>query len=364
MPDTASVAPDSTTVSPGAISPRSTAITAPSTAAAQAAPYRRFVLAFFAAALLGCLIIAAFNFIVNPLGYYPPRVVPRPAALSQDRRAKLDLLPLHPAPEALILGSSRVMTLAPSTLQRLTGGLRSFNAGFSLALPEEYYGVLRYLADAKALPKEIVLGIDIIAFDPGPPSTFLRDTPELTRHLSGPVRWQGLEERARMLLSYAQVRKGIDLLSLERESSPITFDPDGLAHYVHDEALIKAGTFVPKVDPNLGGGPLVTFDAHRQDYFDRFLRLAAEHGVKVRAFLTPYHPSVLKLRSTDKVNWFADRRSRVMGYLKEMERRYPLFTAVDFTDIATFGGRADQFFDGVHFFKENGDRLLAALYGE
>ena len=62
------------------------------------------------------------------LGYYPPRLVARPLT-GQDRRAKLDLLPRHPAPEALILGSSRVMTLAPSTLERLTGGLRSFNAG-------------------------------------------------------------------------------------------------------------------------------------------------------------------------------------------------------------------------------------------
>jgi hypothetical protein len=337
---------------------------------------RGFALAFLLTVAVGLLAVAGFNFAVNPLGYYPTHLLERPAT-GQDRRVKLDLLWAYsggygtkeacggPA-DALILGSSRVMTLAPETVQRLTG-LRAFNAGVSVALPEDYYAVLSYLGHRRAAPKEIILGLDIIAFDPGPANQFLLLTPELASGLPWNVRWAGLMARAKVLLSNAQIQRSMDLLAQawgrkEPVPSSFAFDADGMLHYVEKEALIEAGAFVPDIDPDVGGGELREFDAERQACFERFLSLAADHGIRVRAFLTPYHPAVLALRARDEVDWFGERRARVMEYLESLAQEYPGLTIVDFTDIRAFGGASGEFFDSVHYFSSNGDRLLAALY--
>jgi len=336
----------------------------------------RFALTFLLTVSLGLLALIGFNFAVNPFGYYPTLLVRRPAT-GQDRRVKMDLLREYSGVygtaedrggpvDAIIVGSSRVMTLAPETLRELTG-LRTFNAGFSDALPEDYYAVLNQLIRRGTPPKEIVLGIDIIAFDPGPVNQFSALTPELASSLPRDSYLPGLVARAKSLLSYGQTRRGVDLLLQNAgrkppEPWPVAFDADGLLHYVEWEIGIAQGTFVPEINPDVGGGRLEELDDARRACFERFLTLARENGVRVRAFLTPYHPAVLAYRAVDEVDWFGERRAAVAGYLQGLEKQYPGFTFDDFTDIEAFGGASDEFFDSVHYFSSNGDRLLAALY--
>src|ERR1043166_8398332 len=71
-----------------------------------------FTRAFFVVITIGLLAVAAFNYVVNPMDYYPPRIVP--PAVWDARAIKTRLLgEMQPKPRALILGSSRAMKIDP-----------------------------------------------------------------------------------------------------------------------------------------------------------------------------------------------------------------------------------------------------------
>src|SRR5205814_5789343 len=66
-------------------------------------------------------------------------------------------------PEALLLGSSRLMTIAPSEVEKRTG-LRTFNAAVNAAYTEDFYVLLRYAMErAGARPKLVLIGLDVEA---------------------------------------------------------------------------------------------------------------------------------------------------------------------------------------------------------
>src|SRR6187431_1443072 len=73
------------------------------------------------------LLTAGMNWLVNPWGLYAPRLLePR---VADDRYRKCDLLRrARPAPEQLVLGSSRTMRFEPRRIEERTG-LRTFNLG-------------------------------------------------------------------------------------------------------------------------------------------------------------------------------------------------------------------------------------------
>src|SRR5262245_27383806 len=68
----------------------------------------------FLAALLGmCALIGGVNYLVNPLGYYPLRLLP--SLRWSSRAAKLELI-CAVKPKVLVLGSSRTMRLVPASV--------------------------------------------------------------------------------------------------------------------------------------------------------------------------------------------------------------------------------------------------------
>jgi hypothetical protein len=335
---------------------------------------RRYVLTFLATLLGGCLLLGGFNFVVNPLNFYPPRLV-RPLTYG-DQLTKVDLMnALTQKPEVLILGSSRTMKLAPADVTALTG-LTAFNGGVSSSRPEEWYAMLSHAVDdLHWQPKELVVGVDMeTLFYHGAPNDDLLSSGDLRPYL--PLHWYlgSLEDRATLLFSYKQLKWSREALALQagpRQPAAITFDADGLLHYVGWEKAVATGTYQLATDVNkrdyvnnrygplAGANGAATLDPERTALFEQMLKLATDHGVRVRLFTTTFHPSVLAALQPLPV--FAQVHRDAVQYLTDAAARYPGVSFVDFTDLSAFGGDPDNFFDGVHIRQENGRKLLERL---
>ena len=197
---------------------------------------RRFCAAVVLWAVTAWAAVAALNFIVNPYAQYPTQLVPPRVRTS--RAQKLQLLnQMQPAPEGLILGSSRVMKLEPDYLQALTG-YEFFNAGVNYGKPEDALAWVRYYQQhVGRAPRMIILGLDVAAFADDPPvDARLLSLPALAEQVPEAVRWRDRGRRWQELLSWQQSRASLQsLLLLATGSQPgaedESFRADGLLIY-------------------------------------------------------------------------------------------------------------------------------------
>ena len=85
----------------------------------------------------------------------------------------------------------------------------------------------------------------------------------------------------------------------------------------------------------------------RVSYFERFLALAAGHGIEVRLFLTPMHPDTVAYLRREDIS--LDRqREQVRELTATLAAEYGA-QVHDFTDVAALGiDPTDAFYDGVH----------------
>src|SRR5690348_7094335 len=100
----------------------------------------RFMRAFLAIVLVGLAASAAVALIVDPFGAFGTggRI---PPAVPNERESKPDaFLAAAAPPQALVLGSSRVMKLNPKCVEELTG-FPAFNFGFGNNHVEDMYAV-------------------------------------------------------------------------------------------------------------------------------------------------------------------------------------------------------------------------------
>ena len=98
---------------------------------------------------------ACLNFIVNPFRLYVFDLF-EPVELGA-HEVKGDLVAgMVPLPEAIILGSSRVMSMNPETVKELTGK-SCFNFGLPSAMAEDYYACIRYARECCGAPVDTVI---------------------------------------------------------------------------------------------------------------------------------------------------------------------------------------------------------------
>jgi hypothetical protein len=260
-----------------------------------------------------------------------------------------------PAPEALILGSSRIMNLAPGDIRAATG-LVTFNLGVDIAKTEDFYCLVRYAVEHLHLrPKLIVIAVDIEAFhNHEPPHYYLRQPDLLGTFLWSPAnrfwRWSQFTK----LLDH--VESGLSLESLYKIGTHQTahverLDPDGLTHFLEwDEASRAASldrgalTRDTIVRLALRYDTYTALSVDRLAYFRATLEYAHDVGARAIVFLTPTQSTVeqqLQLHGYDV------RKREVLRALQNMcqESHTPLF---DFSVVHTFGGDESHFIDGIH----------------
>jgi hypothetical protein len=324
--------------------------------------WRSFVFHFLLAVTVTLCGIGTLNYLVNPEGLYDTHLVPQILWGSRPQKAAL-LKAAQPPPQALIMGSSRVMNLAPAEVQRLTG-LRTLNAGVDAAKAEDFYILLRYAVEvAHVTPKLLVLGYDIEAFhNHQPPHYYLQQPSLLASFL-----WQGDTRYWRWhsftsLLTHAQTSLSAVALykSVRHETEPFGWvDADGKTYYAQWERERAAGRLdlqreiratVDRIGPRFDD--YTGLSSERLEYFDSTLQYAQDHGMEIVVFLTPTHPAVEEGLSA---HGYLARKAEVAAAIQHIcaGRNVPFY---DFSSPASFEGTLDHFYDGVHY-----DETLAPL---
>ena len=318
--------------------------------------------AFLAALGLLLLGIALLNFFVNPMGIYPTRLIPTATWNTRDMKAEL-LDHASPKPEALILGSSTAMKLAPAEVERLTG-LPTFNAAVAGGLAEDYYYMLRYSVErAHADLKLVIIGVDVEAFHNHLPMDETLLESESLRYLF-PRNELLLEwKRVYKLFTLQQLRLSVRSLRL-RTLVKTHLEPDGYLRYdIHEKERAgghydldskveeKAGEYLDRYSGYTG------ISAERQKYLEDTLRYCHERGIKAVLFVTPLHPRVVAAINS---KGYGDRKKEVLAMLGRVSKEWNV-PVYDFSSIENFGGNPTWFYDGVHTDERNSDLMTVQL---
>lgn len=268
-----------------------------------------------------------------------------------DRGYKVDLLlRLEQPPELVIYGGSRAQRFEPAGITRLTG-LQAFNFAVQNSRPEDAYAMSALLfsrAPDVRLRCIWALQASSIADSPLHPGLFADE--RLARFLPEEL----VREQRRVVTS----TEGRELSSDNR------FTARGRLLYNGYDRRLERGTpfaktlsgYLSKMVPR-AGGPAAYSQTRARRWFERTLGLFNAHGVEPVLVIMPYHPAALA--AFRAAGWGA-KEDDLKSYLACLRWRYR-FRLVDYTDIASFHGTRDGFYDGAHVTDVNARRILRQL---
>ncbi len=306
--------------------------------------------------------IAALNIVVDPFGAHGTNVLD-PIILSS-RRPKLQLYRrASPAPEIVVLGSSRSFDMEPASIERITGR-RAFSAAVQAAVPQDYEDLAECFEQTGRFPSVLIVGLGIeqmLAGDGPPiehddPLAVCRSSrgavPRGVRALGSTLGLQETLGSLRSLLLQAGGRRvpmtvfGTDGALLRQ--TPGTFDLDRAL----EDSL--AGSWSPRSFDSEFLAPASV--AH----FDRLFEISRRHQARVVVYLPPYHPRALERYRAE--SRFVALHAQLLRQVADWQRRYAI-RAHDFTEIAAFRGAAEMFHDAAHPNEEAG-RLMSAVIAQ
>lgn len=266
-----------------------------------------------------------------------------------DRTFKCDLVERLPQPpELVIFGGSRAQRFEPSVVERFTG-LSAFNFAVQNSRPEDAYAMASWLFSREPeVQLRCFWALQATTLSDSPLHPGLLAEPRLNQFLPG------------------------DLLAEQREAGVSTKGremPDDveytarglLLHNSYDARLERGRTlettlkgYLARMVPQ-AGTPSPYSQTRARTYFERALELFNRHGVEPVLVIMPYHPEVLA--AFRAVGWGA-KEDALSAYLESLREAYR-FHVLDYTDIASFGGDPDAFYDGAHVKASNARRILA-----
>jgi hypothetical protein len=331
---------------------------------------RRFTRIVVAMLVIGLAISVGFAVLVDPLRTFGTGLVP--SVLTSEHYSKpRSFLKLGPTPEALVLGSSKVMKLNPACIQELTG-YRAFNFGLSSSHVEDWAAAYRFArTDGKAAVRELLIGIDIDAFDDhAEPDPRLLSSVYLRRYLDD--RWHlswGVASRA--LFGWQALRFGLSsvfyhVVPSAMPQARMRFDDQGYSIYDAWEAAMRNGTLdrrplfagvAANLHGKLSGKGFDALSPERVALFKQLVRTAHAAGATVDVFIPPFHPELAALRSGPIVA----RTAECEKLLEELEHEGTV-RYLRIHELADFHGDPAEYFDGAHMTETNSSRLLLAIF--
>src|SRR4051812_4908222 len=337
-------------------------------AAAHAGLWRVFVRRFLLLLIALVVFIGLLNFIVSPEGIYPTALLP---PVTWNMRANKAELLAKANPEALLLGSSRLMMVKPSEVERATG-LRTFNAAVNAAYAEDFYVLLRYAEErGHAQPKLVIIGVDVEAFhDHEPENEYLLQPNALGAFLQkGEARGAGWRRFTHLFTVYQTKLSFISLFQRMggKRGSNVEFNLDGSPVEDPWKKQIREGRF----DRAKGLQAMITqyigrwksytgLSSDRVDFLAAAVRYARAHGARVVVMATPIHP---ELRQALAAYGYEERENLVHDDLRRLAQE----EGAEFVDLSRpeiYGGTPEHFYDGVHQDEYNAERLMAAALGK
>jgi hypothetical protein len=312
--------------------------------------------------------VAGLNWSVNPLGFYQTHWI-RPLTWSS-RAAKVALVDrTKQVPGVLILGSSRSMTVRPDDIRELTG-LPAVNLSVDQAHAEDLWALYRYVVEVSGWsPKEIILGLDLEAFhnhaitdDRLVASAALR--PLLPAAIQRAAFWR----RLGALLSGDQAARAFQALWFTATGFPpqtYEFDETGFIHYLVWDREIAEGRFKAAIAESVPEyisrfSQYTAVDSARWSLLEQLVRSAGQRGILVRSYLTPLHPDVQP--RVEAATAFAKIQQDTVVRLRTLAATTPSFRFKDFSDLRSFGGHPELFYDGGHMRPENVRLMTRSLY--
>lgn len=316
----------------------------------------------------GILVVAGLNVAVNPRAEFPTQ---RYEPLTSDSVAiKARLLADFGSPDVLVVGSSRSMTWPPQVLGKGSG----FNFGLSAATPLDVDYVWEYVAGRDGAPATLVIAADPFSLQPPSPQyTSKVEESVMAGEIAGnspsPAHLAG---RAVRSLAYDYVADSVRVLRYAHltgyPESDVRFDADGLRHWPKTDAEVAAGTYdvesevlqharqtLPKVYglPSRYGEQL-PLDDGQEARWDALLAKADANGTRVIAIMPPIHPLGLELIADEPgFRQFQQAMRRLL-----LDHCGPRFEAYDYTEVASYGGDPDGFYDSFHTDVANGQLIL------
>ena len=105
-----------------------------------------------------------------------------------------------------------------------------------------------------------------------------------------------------------------------------------------------------------GHGTTLSHPTVAKTYFEKTLAYLTKLHSDVLLVLLPIHPKVLAVIAN--ANWKAAHQ-KLLDYLTGLQAQHS-FTYLDFTEISSFGGDPNAFYDGVHFKVKNARLIINA----
>ena len=326
---------------------------------------RRFTRVFLAALASGFAVSAGLAWYTDPLRTFGTGRIGSFVTEEFDLKPEA-FLRLDPSPQAIVLGTSRVLKLKPECLTELTG-YSAFNFGLNASRVEDWSAAYRFVrAQGRRPLRELVIGADVDGFDNHAEteprllsSDHLRAYVDASWNLSWGV-------AARALLGWQAFKYGMLLLWYEvhpssRPQPKMRFDDRGFVIYdrwergAHrDEAFDKnAG----KLRDQLSGRGFDALSPKRVALFQDMVRTTHAEGATIDVFIPPLTSESAGLRSAPIESRINDLEGMLSGL--EREGTIRLFRV---HSIADFHGDPAGYYDGLHMTEDNATRLLLTMF--
>jgi hypothetical protein len=309
------------------------------------------------------LLVGIANFLLNPWGMYPYRLIePR---LEYTRDTKTALFSALPAmPEVLVLGTSRSMGISPAYIEAQTGAT-AFNAAVLSGRPSDYLALYRFMTVNRSgeAPQVLLVEINhVVSYDPD--LTAMRSPARLFPYLPLPIQQRYISLRLEGLLSLQHLAEGVYALRYQ-QTYPLQghweeweIGPDGgsARPEVTDLAQVLAPTLIQRRIPCDEAGLQQNLQA-----LEDLIRLAEAQGTAVIFFAGPYHPDYYEAVLKDSAE-FDHCKTRQEQALAAFSADYQDVTYLDYTQLSSIGGVATEqgFYDQQHTTPLNAAKLIDA----
>lgn len=321
------------------------------------------------------ILIALWNFLVNPFGIYPVHILPTITFSIYEQKVYL-LSNLDPPPRSLILGSSRVQCIDPDVVEEITGR-RSFNWALWEARTEITYASLRMALEEFHLPIDLV----IVGMEPemfhltGPVHSQARISDSYMKFFSDEPGIKIILEKARRLFSYGQTHASLlSVFQFFRGNEdfnqgdwrvdgfkPFEIDLDNVPEEMLEEWELAIDAGIDFYLENYWKPDEFTdISDDRKEYFRMFLDYCVENEIQVYAFMPPQHPDMLqRIFNLGGEPLFTETREFVESEVLESGGVYR-----DFMYLDSFGGDERYFRDEIHMIPQNGERMVRELLSD
>jgi lysophospholipase L1-like esterase len=324
---------------------------------------------FVVSAAIGFLLLIGLLILINPHGEFGGERFPQP---SPDYHAiKLRILNEYAATrhaDGVILGSSRSGKLDPEDLKRRYG-FDFFSMTVLGADAEDYLATWRLFVRREGPPKIVFLGLDNHAFGANDIGGQFVNNLTYVSAFNGtePTRLKRIRHTLRLVKKAVNPEYLYDAgLAVWGAISPpnvrFVFRDDGYLEYREWDRLVAAGEFDRRRSIDECSARfrrrLLPVDPGRLKAVEGMLREAKASHTRVIVWLTPFHPTLYAAMENDP------RERRLLTAFRAIGERLATeygVEVVDFSRIESYQGDPDDWYDCLHFGRENARRIEAAL---